>query len=578
MMPLVAFLRLMRQAPRGQVWGLGVLTVVASATDGIGFVLLVPLLQRIGSTGPGGAGSGQGLSGELLNGLFDRVGTGTILLAFVGLVGLRSLVSHKRELLSLRVQNGLVDDMRQQTFSALLRAEWRWLVTQRHSDHASQLLTDINRVGMGLTFGIALIANLAAICAYLIVAFALSPGMAALVVVSGGLVFWVLARQRRAALVLGQDTTKANRAVQGNVQESLAAIKLSKILGSEQRHTDQLASVVEDLRANQMSFAANSAFSRGVFQFGGAALLASYIHIGLGYLHVPVVALLTLVLIFARLVPMFMQAQVQIHYWLNALPALQETERLLADCHAAAEPSARTEQPIWPVNTEIRLDGVSLTWNNRQRPALAEVSIRLAARTTTALMGHSGSGKSTLADVVMGLLTPDSGVVSVDGVAVEGSLRQRWRGSVAYVPQDSHLFHASIRENLLWAKATATDDDMKRSLEQASAEFVFELPDGLDTQVGDGGSRLSGGERQRIALSRALLQSPSLLILDEATSALDTASEARIREAIERLHGDVTVLIIGHRLPTLEHADQVIRLDQGRVVAQGSWAEVNSWT
>ena len=575
---LTAFFHLMRRAPAGQVWGLGVLTVLASVTDGMGFVLLVPLLQRVGDTGGGGLRSGQDLSVDWLNGWFDTVGTGMILLAFVALIGLRSLVSYARELLSLRVQNGLVDDMRQQTFAALLRAEWRWLVTQRRSDHASQLLTDINRVGVGLTFGIALVANLAAICAYVIVAFALSPVVAALVVLSGGLVFWILSGHRSAALTLGQDTTKANRAVQGNVQESLAAIKLSKILRSEQRHTDQLASVVENLRVNQMRFAASSAFSRGVFQVGGAVLLASYIHLGLVYLDVPVAALLTLVLIFARLVPMLMQAQVQIHHWMHALPALQETERLLSDCRAVAEPLAQADQSGWPVETEIRLDGVSLTWGDRQRPALADVSIRLQARTTTALVGHSGSGKSTLADVVMGLLAPDSGVVSIDGTTVAGSLRQRWRGSVAYVPQDSHLFNTSIRENLLWAKPLATDEDLERALEQASAEFVFALPDGLDTLVGDGGSRLSGGERQRIALARALLQRPSLLILDEATSALDMASEARIRDAIERLHGNLTVLIIGHRLATLEHADQVIRLDQGRVVAQGSWAEVNQRT
>ena len=112
-------------------------------------------------------------------------------------------------------------------------------------------------------------------------------------------------------------------------------------------------------------------------------------------------------------------------------------------------------------------------------------------------------------------------------------------------------------------------------MRQAAADFVIALPDGLDTVVGDAGQRLSGGERQRLALARALLQRPALLILDEATSALDTANEARIRAAIEQLHGDLTVLIIGHRLPTLEHSDQVLLLDQGQIRAKGTWSEVN---
>ena len=145
---------------------------------------------------------------------------------------------------------------------------------------------------------------------------------------------------------------------------------------------------------------------------------------------------------------------------------------------------------------------------------------------------------------------------------------------MAYVPQDAFLFHDSIRNNLLWGRPNACEEDLLHALELAAADFVLDLPQGLDTVVGDNGVRFSGGERQRIALARALLKRPSLLILDEATSALDTENEARIRSAIEKLHGGLTVVIIGHRLSTLEHADQVILLDAGRISAQGTWAEV----
>jgi ATP-binding cassette subfamily C protein len=186
-------------------------------------------------------------------------------------------------------------------------------------------------------------------------------------------------------------------------------------------------------------------------------------------------------------------------------------------------------------------------------------------------MGASGAGKSTLADVLMGLLVPDAGEMSVNGDPIRGSRRLTWRRSVAYVPQETFLFHDTIRHNLLWGNPKACDDALHQALKKAAADFVFRLPQGLDTVVGDGGIRLSGGERQRIALARALLKQPSLLILDEATSALDLENEARVRQAIETLHGDMTVVIIGHRLPTLEHADQVVVLDQGRVAAQGNW-------
>jgi ATP-binding cassette subfamily C protein len=146
------------------------------------------------------------------------------------------------------------------------------------------------------------------------------------------------------------------------------------------------------------------------------------------------------------------------------------------------------------------------------------------------------------------------------------------------VPQEVFLFNDSIRNNLLWGYAQANETDLIQVLKWAAADFVFQLPQGLDTVVGDAGVLLSGGERQRLALARALLTRPSLLILDEATSALDTENEARIRTAIENLHGDLTVVIIGHRLPTLEHADQVVILKDGVVTAQGTWTEVRSET
>ncbi len=297
---------------------------------------------------------------------------------------------------------------------------------------------------------------------------------------------------------------------------------------------------------------------------------------GLALWQTPLPELLTLVLIFSRLIPQFLSAQQQFHHWLHALPALEETERLLAECQDAAEPADAQPPGPWPVRTAIRLAAVSLTYTGRDRPALDGVTLTFPARTSTAIMGASGAGKSTLADVLMGLLSPDAGQVTIDGQALTGGQRRAWRHSVAYVPQEVFLFHDSIRNNLRWGWPAARDADLRQALERAAADFVFHLPQGLETLVGDGGVRLSGGERQRLALARALLKRPSLLILDEATSALDRENEARVRAAIEGLHGDLTLVVIGHRLATLDHADQVVVLAAGRVAAQGTWHAIRN--
>lgn len=601
MKALRAFWRLLGAAPRGRLLGFILLMTLGSLTEGIGLLLLVPLLGALGETAGGytvggalptgadAAGAGAGQGNPLIEGLVSGLSwlgltptVGGLLLAFVGLVVLRSTIQFGRERLGISLQHHLVDGLRLRAYEALLGVEWRWIAAGRRSDQANLLLTDINRVGVGLHFGIGLLATAVTLTAYLAAALVLSWTMTILVLASGGLVFALLARQRRHALSLGYSLGEANRELQSRVQESLAGIKLTKILGQENRHLTQFGQTLARLRDRQLRFAASTSLSRALFQVVGAGLLATYLYVGLALWRMPVPELLTLVLIFSRLIPQFIAAQQHIAHWLHALPALEQTERLLADCRDAAEPIAEATTEMgskptttpWPIEEGITLEHVSLTYAGRDRPALDDVNLRLAACTTTAVIGASGAGKSTLADVLMGLLTPDAGAVTIDGEPLIGARRHAWRQSVAYVPQEVFLFHDSIRHNLLWGGPESDEAALRQALQRAAADFVFDLPQGLETLVGDGGVRLSGGERQRLALARALLRRPSLLILDEATSALDRENEARVRDAIEHLHGDLTLVLIGHRLATLEHADQVVVLEAGRVVALGTWAQV----
>lgn len=577
MTSVAAFLRLLRTAPPGWAGGLLALMILGSLTEGIGLLLLVPLLDVLGSQAEDRNPFVQHLVAAL-RAVGLPLSLGSLLSVFVALIVLRSLVQHARERLRASLQHRVVDTLRQRCFAGLLGAEWRWIAMGRQADHANLLLTDVSRVGVGLYFGLSLLASLATALAYVGTALALSWQMTLLAMLSGGLVFGALAGHRRAALRLGQNLGSANRALQGTIQESLAGIKLTKILGTEARHLEHFRQTTQQLRDEQLRFQASTSLSRAGFQIGGGLLLAAYLYAGLTLALTPLPELLVLVMVFARLIPLFLSAHQDYHHWLHAMPALAEAERLLDACRQAAEPDAGADAPPIPVLESIDLEGVTLRYEGRDQAALDGISLRFPAHTTTAIMGPSGAGKSTLADVLMGLLTPDSGAVKVDGTEIDPARRMAWRRSVAYVPQDVFLFHDSIRANLLWGDARATEAEMADALRRAAADFVFELPRGLDTVVGDGGLRLSGGERQRIALARALLRRPSLLILDEATSALDTGNEARIRRAIEQLHGSLTAVIIGHRLPTLEHADQVIVLDAGTVKAQGSWAAVRQHT
>jgi len=547
---------------------LSLLMALAGLTEGVGILLLVPLLGLMQERSTAACGWCRPIVDSLAQ-VGISPGTGGLLAVFVALVGLRAAIGFARETHAASMQYRVVDRLRERSFAALLGAEWRWLAAGRKSEYANLLLTDVARIGIGLNHGIGLMATSLVAIAYLGAALTLSWKMTLIALISGLAIFLLMAEQRRGALKLGRGLSKANAAMHGSVQESLAGLKLAKILGSENRHATEFGDSIAVLRRQQMSFLIDGSRGRALFQAVGAALLAGYLFLGLSVWRTPIPELLTLVLIFGRLIPLFVLAQQQQHHWLHALPALAAIDRFLVDCAAAAEP-ADDDAPPLPLNSCLCLEGATVRYAGRVASALDNASLCLDAGTTTAVMGPSGAGKSTLADVLMGLLPLDAGILSIDGRPLGPAERRRWRRSVAYVPQETFLFHDTVRGNLLWARPDASEDDLGTALRKAAAEFVFSLPQGLDTVVGDGGVLLSGGERQRIALARALLRRPSLLILDEATSALDPETETRVRSAIDALRGEFTMVVISHRSSALERADQVLRVEDGRVTAAGS--------
>jgi ABC-type multidrug transport system fused ATPase/permease subunit len=204
------------------------------------------------------------------------------------------------------------------------------------------------------------------------------------------------------------------------------------------------------------------------------------------------------------------------------------------------------------------------------------LSVRIPAGRTVAIVGASGAGKSTFADLLIGLLRPSAGEVRVDGAAVKDDGIAAWRRTVGYVPQESFLLHDSVRANLRWAQPDATDAQMWIALERAAAAGFLRTRQGLDTIVGDRGVQLSGGERQRLALARALLRNPTLLVLDEATSALDSINEQQILETVRSLGGVVTTVIVTHRLTAIRDVDAIHVMSRGRIAESGTWNDLAS--
>jgi ATP-binding cassette subfamily B protein len=227
------------------------------------------------------------------------------------------------------------------------------------------------------------------------------------------------------------------------------------------------------------------------------------------------------------------------------------------------------------VGGRIDFAGVGHTYEGADRPSVTGIDLTVRPGETVALVGASGEGKSTLLSLVIGFLRPTEGRILLDGTDMATIDLRSYRRFLSVVPQESILFEGSIRENVTYGMPGASEEAVREALRNANAmEFVERLPAGLDTVVGERGARLSGGQKQRLAIARALIRDPRVLVLDEATSALDTRSEALVQQALERLMAGRTVLVVAHRLSTIRGADRIVVMDGGRISEIGTHAEL----
>jgi ATP-binding cassette, subfamily B, bacterial PglK len=478
-----------------------------------------------------------------------------------------------------RALNASVAELSNRLFAAYLAAPYDFHFRRNSAALIRRVTDGVHTVFRGVLGSLVMIATETLVVTGLVVVLGVTaPGVTLVaVVVVGGLLSLPLLLSRRATARWGRAVQVLDTSILQTVQQSLGAVKEVKLTGREAFFLGQLAERVPAAARLRLRYLTLGAALRMAVEtvFVGGLLLVSLL---VTLRHEPSGAL-PLLGLYAyagfRVIPSANRIMLYVNELRYSRAWIHDLRGDLALLEAPPAASERAGEPI-RFTRALALEGVAYTYAGEREPVLLGVDLTIARGESVGIVGSSGAGKSTLIDVLLGLLAPTSGRVTVDGRDIRAGLRA-WQRHIGYVPQEPFLLDDTLRRNVAFGIADAEIDDrrVETALRLAQlAELVASLPDRLDTLLGERGTRLSGGQRQRVAIARALYHEPEVLVFDEATSALDSPTERELIAALEALHGVKTLVVIAHRLTTVRRCDRLAMLRDGRVAAVGSYDEL----
>jgi ABC-type multidrug transport system fused ATPase/permease subunit len=557
-------------------WRLPVLvawTAVVGLSEGMSVILLLPLLNRVGVA----AGSSQGLVTGLVNKALALIGATeplAILAVIFVVAGVQAVLTIALNWWSVKLARHYQSRRQLEMFSAFMRAKWSFIAARKAGEMANAIVTESERLGRAFTISLSLVGSFVVAVIYLILSFLIAWQVAISLILCAAIAAVAMVRLYRKGYEAGQSLAPLDAELQSALNEQFAGAKFIKASGIDDRASALIAPLVRKLEdANTFASAAPGTV-RGVLEFTGLIGLAIILVLASEGMGVAAGNIVIVLALFGRLFPRLTAVQAQMHYLTGNLHAVAVIDQLQAAAEAEAERqdgSGDTLEIDLPTTLSVRDLQVRLG----ERLVLDQVNLTLPMPGVAAVVGRSGAGKSTLVHTLLGLADTSAGSIRLGSYDFATAPLRAWRRAIGYVPQETILFHASIRDNLTLVKPDATQAEIERAARRAHAfEFIAAWPEGFDTVIGDQGVKLSGGQRQRLGIARALLTNPILLLMDEAMSALDAESEAELLRTIEDLRKEMGILIVAHRLAAVRTADAICVLEAGRVVEAGTWNEL----
>jgi len=454
-------------------------------------------------------------------------------------------------------------DLRQRFVRNVLKADWSYFSARSIGELANSVSSEAERAGRAYESLCRMAALTVQVVIYVVLTFLVYWQIPLIGLAAGAILVMVLNRLIGKARAAGHRQTRLMQRLMGQIANGLLGMKALKAMGCEARLGQHLSRLFESLNAT----ARNAVLYRQALATLQEPIIVVFLAVGIFFAHevfaIPLAIQFMLAVLFYRLITRIGDMQ---QLWQTVMLSESAYWSLLGHLEASARAREHRQEGVAPVlPAPIRVEKVSFAYDDR--PLLDGVDLEIPVGKITVIMGSSGSGKTTLADLVVGLRRPQAGRILVGDIDLAEIDLARWRAAIGYVPQDTVLFNASLFSNVSLDMPGITPEQVREALTKAGAwGFASELPDGVDTVLGEGGIQLSGGQRQRLAIARALVRDPALLILDEATSALDPETEFEICETLRSVAEGRLILVITHQPAWLEVADHVHIIKAGRIV------------
>ena len=548
--------------------------------NGVSTVLIVPILLEL-------LGQSSNLVDQLPDILkrflefFDRFPPGQRLaamtIAVVSLIILKNAATYAGSLASSSLNRKLAAGLRLDGLRLLLDVDLTYFTRTKVGDLINHLNNEVSRT----TVAVRTLARLAtaAITILVFVGILLWTSWQLTIIAAVALSIVALVSQTaiRQSKAFGKELSRLSRAYSSRIVEILSGIRLVKATANEPREYQTISQLIHEREVSEYRAQLLFAGIGPINEVCSIVALICVAAVGKAVMGEQIEAfapiLLTYLVVLFRMLPSISQLNSARSQLANTLPSVAIVGDFL---NRKDKPFMKSgHKPFLELQQGIHFKNLTFSYPGSAQPVLKGIDLYLKKGTTLALVGASGAGKSTLADLLPRFYDPDKGKIAIDSTDLRDFDIRTFRQRLGIVSQDTFLFNASVRENLTYGRPDATAAHIQDAIDRANAsEFIQDLPDGLETLIGDRGVLLSGGQRQRLAIARALIQDPDILILDEATSALDTISERLVQKAIDELSKDRTTLVIAHRLSTVQNADQIAVLDRGKVVETGIHSEL----